>query len=122
MYQLAISRDFFAQHFLIGGDWGDENKLHTHHYRVEVLITGRELDQHGYLIDIVDLETALTAVIDDFRERTLNDLDIFKNLNPSLERFARVFFRELMGRLDYGNQKLTVKLWENDNDWAAYSA
>ena len=122
MYQLAISRDFIAQHYLIGGDWGEENKLHSHHYRVEVLIEDNELDQHGYLIDMVDLDQALTDVIDSFRDRTLNELEAFKNLNPSLERFARIFYRSLLTRLDYGTQKLTVKLWENDRDWAAYCA
>ncbi len=122
MYQLAISRDFIAQHYLIGGDWGEENKLHSHHYRVEVLIEDNELDQHGYLIDMVDLDEALADVIDSFRDRTLNELEAFKNLNPSLERFARIFYRSLLTRLDYGTQKLTVKLWENDRDWAAYCA
>lgn len=122
MYQLAINRDFIAQHYLIGGDWGDENKLHSHHYRVEVLIEDNELDRHGYLVDIVDLEKALAAVIDTFRDRTLNELEAFKNLNPSLERFAGIFYRTLLRQLDDGNQKLTVRLWENDRDWAAYCA
>jgi len=38
MYQVAVKRDFVAQHFLFGGDWGSENELHSHHYRVEVCL------------------------------------------------------------------------------------
>jgi 6-pyruvoyltetrahydropterin/6-carboxytetrahydropterin synthase len=32
MYTVAVRRDFIAQHYRIGGDWGAENELHAHHY------------------------------------------------------------------------------------------
>ena len=120
MYQLAISRDFIAQHYLIGGDWGRENDKHSHHYKVEVLLESDELDQHGYLVDIVDLENAINAVIASFQEQTLNDLQAFQGLNPSLERFARIFYLALQDRLHNTSMQLNVKLWENSSDWAAY--
>ena len=41
MYSLAIRRDFVAQHYLIGGDWGAENQKHSHHYQVEVQVEGK---------------------------------------------------------------------------------
>jgi 6-pyruvoyltetrahydropterin/6-carboxytetrahydropterin synthase len=120
MYQLAITRDFIAQHYLIGGDWGRENEQHSHHYKVEVRVQQQDLDQHGYLIDIVDLESSLGRIIDSYQENTLNDLVPFKDLNPSLERFARVIWEELVSRLDIDGSVLSVRLWENENDWAAY--
>jgi len=120
MYQLAITRDFIAQHYLIGGDWGRENEQHSHHYKVEVRVQQQDLDQHGYLIDIVDLESSLGRIIDSYQENTLNDLVPFKDLNPSLERFARVLWEELVSRLDIDGSVLSVRLWENENDWAAY--
>lgn len=120
MYQLAVTRDFVAQHYLIGGDWGAENSRHSHAYRIEVLLSGRELDRHGYLVDIVELERALTEIISHYRDHTLNDLAPFAGVNPSLERFARVLHEELRARLSAGNLVLTVKLWENERDWAAY--
>jgi len=67
MYQLAITRDFIAQHYLIGGDWGRENQKHSHHYRVEILIESEQLDQHGYLVDIVDVDSAVSDIIPGFR-------------------------------------------------------
>ncbi|MGR9107414.1 MAG: 6-pyruvoyl trahydropterin synthase family protein [Gammaproteobacteria bacterium] len=122
MYELAITRDFIAQHFLVGGDWGKENQRHSHHYRVEVRIEAAELDQHGYLLDIVDLETALAKILASFGDKTLNELEEFRNLNPSLERFARVIFNALLDELDFEAEQLSVKLWENDTDWASYRA
>lgn len=120
MYQLAITRDFIAQHYLIGGDWGAENQQHSHHYRIELVIAGNALDQHGYLIDIVDVERLLAEVITDFRDTTLNDHAAFQGLNPSIERFARLLWQMLAQKLPLQSKTLSIKLWENDTDWAAY--
>ena len=120
MYRLAVTRDFVAQHYLIGGDWGAENFKHSHSYKVEVLLRGKVLNQHGYLVDIVELESALNEIIARFRDHTLNDLAPFSGLNPSLERFAQVFYQDLFATLAAKDLSLTVKLWENERDWAAY--
>ena len=120
MYQLAVTRDFVAQHFLIGGDWGAENRKHSHAYRVEVLLSGAALDRHGYLVDIVELDGALNEIIARYRDHTLNDLAPFAGVNPSLERFAKVLHEELKAAMSATNLSLTVKLWENERDWAAY--
>lgn len=121
MYTVAVARDFVAQHFLIGGDWGSENEWHSHHYRVEVQLEGAMLDQHGYLVDIVDIENHLDALVAHYRDKTLNELPEFKGLNPSIEHFARIFCQALAERIQAPNLGLiTVKIWENDIAWAAY--
>ncbi len=120
MYRLAVTRNFIAQHFLIGGDWGAENFKHSHSYKVEVLLRGAALNQHGYLVDIVKLESALTEIIAQFSDHTLNDLKPFAGFNPSLERFAKVLYEELYARLALQDLSLAVKIWENDRNWAAY--
>ena len=91
MYIVAVKRDFVAQHYLVGGDWGSENQRHSHHYQVEVELAGCRLDEHGYLVDIVDIETHLDALVAHYRDRVLNDLPEFAGLNPSIEHFARIF-------------------------------
>jgi 6-pyruvoyltetrahydropterin/6-carboxytetrahydropterin synthase len=50
MYTLSVRREFRAEHFLIGGDWGAENQPHVHAYRLEVELEGERLDAHGYLL------------------------------------------------------------------------
>ena len=110
MYRLAITRDFIAQHFLIGGDWGAENTRHSHHYRLQVRLRGDALDRHGYLCDIVELERVLDEVLGGYRDRTLNELAPFAGLNPSLERFAKILYDELLARLDRDNHAVAVQL------------
>jgi 6-pyruvoyltetrahydropterin/6-carboxytetrahydropterin synthase len=121
MYTLAVKRDFVAQHFLVGGDWGAENKRHSHHYVVEVQLEGAELDQHGYLVDIVAVEADLDALVAYYRDRTLNDLPEFAGQNPSIERFARILCQTLLERLRVPHlSALTVRIWENEIAWASY--
>ena len=120
MYTVAIKRDFVAQHFLIGGDWGAENQWHSHHYQVEVQLQGATLDKHGYLVDIVDIETNLEGLVSYFRDKTLNETPEFAELNPSIERFAHILCQALAERLRVSNlDTITVKVWEHDNAWAS---
>jgi len=121
MYTVAVKRDFIAQHFLIGGEWGAENFKHSHHYVVEVHLEGDALDSHGYLVDIVDIEKHLDDLVAYYRDQSLNDLPEFNGLNPSIEHFARILCAALASRIKVDTLKfVTVKLWENEIAWASY--
>jgi 6-pyruvoyltetrahydropterin/6-carboxytetrahydropterin synthase len=122
MYSVAVRRDFIANHFLTGGDWGPENETHAHHYIVEVQFSGPELDQHGYLIDICEIETVLDGLVHRYRDQMLNRLAEFDGLNPSLEHFARIISDAILKNIRILNlASMTVKIWENDIAWAAYT-
>ena len=121
MYTLGVKRDFIARHFLIGGDWGPENFPNSHHYVLELQMSGRELDGHGYLADIVDVEKQLDEIVNYYKEQMLNDKPEFAGLNPSIEHFARILATSLSERIKADNiTLLKVVLWENDSAWAAY--
>ena len=123
MYKVAVTREFIANHFLIGGDWGAENEPHAHHYVVEVSIESDTLDEHGYLVDIVDIEASLDGIVDYFRDTMLNDKPEFEGLNPSIEHFSRILNQKLAKKIKMeSNGLLFVKLWENENCWAAYKS
>jgi 6-pyruvoyltetrahydropterin/6-carboxytetrahydropterin synthase len=120
-YVVAVQRDFVARHFLFGGDWGAENELHSHHYRVEVQLEGTTLDQHGYLVDIVDIEAGLDELVADFRDKNLNDRPELQGLNPSIEHLSRVFCDRISQRIQTPSiTAVTVKIWENEIAWASF--
>lgn len=122
MYAVAVQRDFIANHFLTGGDWGPENEAHAHHYIVEVRVNGPQLDQHGYLVDICEIESVLEERVNRYRDQMLNRLAEFDELNPSLEHFARIISDSILQKIQIPNMtSLTVKIWENDIAWAAYT-
>lgn len=121
MYSLGVRREFIARHFLIGGDWGPENFPNSHHYTLELVLEGSELDQHGYLVDIVDVEKHLDDVVGYYKEQMLNDKPEFAGLNPSIEHFARILATTLSERIKAKNiTGVKVVLWEHANAWAAF--
>jgi 6-pyruvoyltetrahydropterin/6-carboxytetrahydropterin synthase len=122
MYTLAVRRSFIARHFLIGGDWGPENFPNSHHYVLELRLSGVELDVHGYLVDIVDVEKHLDEIVGYYTEQMLNEKPEFAGLNPSIEHFARILAASLSERIVAGNiASIEVVLWEHENAWASYT-
>jgi 6-pyruvoyltetrahydropterin/6-carboxytetrahydropterin synthase len=124
MYTVAVRRDFCARHFLVGGDWGPENQVHEHPYRIELRVTGEKLNEHQYLVDITILEGFLDQQIGRFQDKTLNDFREFHGINPSLEAFARILCRAFADRiLPEATNTLgcEVRLWESEEAWASYS-
>jgi len=122
MYTVSVSRDLTARHFLIGGDWGEENEEHSHRYRIEVRIDGRALDKHGYLIDICEVEAVLDSQADYFGGRSLNSLEEFESINPSIEHFARILCRRIAGQLTprAAPGSIAVRVWESASAWAEF--
>jgi 6-pyruvoyltetrahydropterin/6-carboxytetrahydropterin synthase len=121
MYTLGVRRNFIARHYLIGGDWGSENFPNSHHYILELQLEGDELDQHGYLVDIVDVEKHLDDIVNYYKDQMLNEKPEFTGLNPSIEHFARILTTTLNGRIKAKNiSAVKVALWENESAWAAF--
>lgn len=121
MYTLSVRREFIARHFLIGGDWGPENLPNSHHYVLELQLSGESLDQHGYLVDIMDVEKHLNEVVGRYKEQMLNELTEFAGLNPSIEHFSRILCTTLNERIKAENiNKVKVVLWENESAWVSY--
>jgi len=121
MYTVAVRRDFRAYHYLIGDDWGKENKKHAHHYCLEVRLQGLELDKHGYLVDIVDIEKNVDKLIAHFKDHTLNELPEFSGINPSIEHFSRICCEYLSTHINAAQVKtIMVTIWENETAWARF--
>ncbi|GMR24385.1 MAG: 6-carboxytetrahydropterin synthase [Acidobacteriota bacterium] len=118
-YALGVNTELTAKHFLVGGDFGPEGELHAHDYRVEVVLEGDELDEHGFLVDIVRVKAELARLVDRYRDAILNDLPELEGKNPGCEEFSRVFAESLRDGLDTRRLlNLTVKIWENSQAWA----
>mgnify|MGYP006312046381 CR=1 FL=1 len=122
MYRLRVKRDFIARHFLIGGDWGPENEENSHHFTLELILDGPDLNEHGYLVDIVTVGDALDRFVLRYRDTVLNHHDSFAGRNPSVEVFATVAWNEIVPHLaEHTVTAATVRMWEEDVAYAEYS-
>lgn len=123
MYRLGVRRKFSARHYLTGGYWGDENIEHTHNYQLELVLEKKELDHHGFLVDIVEVEHHLDEVTATFQGQTLNTLVAFAGINPSIEILATIISDMFRKRFaSFQLEALTVTIWEDDIAWTSYRA
>jgi 6-pyruvoyltetrahydropterin/6-carboxytetrahydropterin synthase len=88
---------------------------------VAVRLAGPELNEYGYLVDIDAVEAALDELEARYRDALLNDLPEFEGLNPSVERFARLFGDRFVERIPTDvPTRLTVRMWEDEDAWASH--
>ncbi len=123
MFEVTVEDTFAAGHALRGYRGKCENP-HGHNYPVRGTLAGAIRDQIGLLYDFKDLKAAMGEIIDRLDHQYLNDLDAFKELNPSAENLARYFYQETSARLRAAtNGQVQVKdviVWETDTTTARY--
>ncbi len=127
MYQVGIKNRFQARHFL-RGDFAEESSPHEHAYELEWVCATEGLDQNGFSLDIALLEELLEKEVQAVRGVLLNDLEFFRERQPSVENMAHFFHWRLMEalrrRVDAASRVVRAKLrvWESPQAWASYSA
>lgn len=120
MYSVSVERSFVAQHYLTVPNCGKENSLHSHTYTAEVEVRGSSLNEHNYLIDIVELNEAVEETVKIYRDETLNEAPRFDG-NPSVELFACVFAERVSELLEADCvESVVVSMAEDDTAWASY--
>ena len=121
VYELSVSRSFVAQHYLtVPNPTPPEGELHSHAYEAAVRFGSASLGEYGYVVNVGHVESALDAVVERYRDATLNELPEFGDRNPSVERFAELFGDRLLDRLSPDADRLTVRMWEDDIAWASH--
>ena len=124
---------FNAAHRLFRKDWSDEKNnavfgkcnnpnFHGHNYVLEVWIEGSIDTETGYVIDLKIVKDLIkNEITDRFDHKNLNlDCKEFLNLNPTAENIAVVCWNLLRTELDT-KYKLSVKLWETENNLVEYN-
>jgi len=121
MYELKIITQMACAHQLREFE-GRCEALHGHNWKIEVVVTGEELEPNGILVDFKKIKTATEKVIDELDHKFLNDLNYFREVNPSSENIARYIFKALGPSLDTQKARVSrVTAWESDTACASYT-
>lgn len=116
MYEIMVEGQFAAAHRLLNYDGICEN-IHGHNWKVQVYLTGDDLDQAGILVDFKHINQALTEVLSLLDHKDINGLEEFKNISPSSELIAKFIYYKL--KEDFSMlQKVSV--WETDKARASF--
>jgi len=91
MYYNSIQGEFSSAHRLSGYD-GSCEKLHGHNFKVRVVVCGESLNDLNLLVDFRHLKSILAEILDELDHRVLNELDCFKELNPTAEVLSKYIY------------------------------
>jgi 6-pyruvoyltetrahydropterin/6-carboxytetrahydropterin synthase len=119
MYRISVY-DYFSSAHQLKGYEGKCEEIHGHNWKVEIEVEGKGLDTIGMLIDFKDLKNILKDVIDELDHKMLNDIEAFKDINPSSELIARFIHNRIKGELPPGVDILSTSVWESENSKAIY--
>lgn len=123
MFELEVETTFAAAHALRGYHGKCEN-LHGHNYRVQITLIGKELDEIGLLVDFKEIKRILNTSLASLDHAYLNELEAFKEINPSAENIARHLYSAIAPKLAEASgdraKLMRVKVWENDCTAASF--
>jgi 6-pyruvoyltetrahydropterin/6-carboxytetrahydropterin synthase len=120
MYELKVITQFAAAHRL-ENFYGKCEALHGHNWKVEVFLVGAELDSAGLLLDFGVAKARTREVLEEIDHKYLNELEAFRDRNPSSENLSRYLFERLGAVLNRDGVKvLRVNVWESDTSCASY--
>jgi 6-pyruvoyltetrahydropterin/6-carboxytetrahydropterin synthase len=120
MYELKVITHFSGAHQLRKFEGACE-ALHGHNWKIEVYVRSETIDEAGVVIDFRTLKKHLNTVVGTMDHKFLNELEPFKNQNPSSENIARYMAEQLALRLE--DPTLTVSrvtAWESETTCATY--
>lgn len=120
MYEVTVTATISASHHLRGYRGKCEN-VHGHNYKVEATVRAGQLDQTGLALDFGVLRGHLKEVSERLDHRDLNQLEEFRDCNPSSENLARVIFEKLAESLRGLPVELRhVRVWETEGSCVTY--
>lgn len=120
MFEVSVEYSFAAGHALRGYRGKCEN-VHGHNYKLRVTVQGEKLNSIGLLMDFADLRAAVKDLVEQFDHQFLNDLEPFREMNPSAENLAWYVGTELERKIKtQGLCVNSVTVWETDTTSASY--
>ncbi len=120
MFELDVTREFSAAHFLRGYNGHCQN-LHGHNWSVQVFVQAEKLDEIGISVDFVHLKKVLDGILSELDHHFLNELPGFADCNPTSENLARYIFKRLSSELNDGRVKVSkVRVCETATSGASY--
>lgn len=119
MYSTGLKTELRCRHILPCGPPGERIE-HDHCYVVEVEVSGNQVDELGFLVDVNALREALMGILDRYRGCLMNELPEFACCSPSMENIAREVWERLEPTLGLGAVTLRIRVWEDPNAWASF--
>lgn len=120
MYETGLSKSFVAWHVMPDVD-GPEGELHTHDYRLDVVVSRAELDERGMVCDIDVLDAALDEIVAVVAGKNVDVVRPPDAAAVTVEVLALWAHGALASRLGVDGE-LSVRAWESPVAFGGYAA
>jgi 6-pyruvoyltetrahydropterin/6-carboxytetrahydropterin synthase len=102
---------------------GPEGQLHTHDYRLELLVESEQLRGQGWVCDLDVLNAALADVVGRVADQDLDFIRPDDVEAVTVEVFARWVHDQLAAAVrDAGGEVLDIRVWESPIAFGGYRA
>lgn len=120
MFEIFVSQKFTANHS-IRTTSGEFEPSHTHEWKVDAVVVGRDMDASGCVIDFAIVQRHLRSILSTWDNKNLNELGMFLDVPPSTEYLAKCLFDQLQSILaEEGVTLKKVTVWETENCSASF--
>lgn len=116
MFELKVVDSFDAAH-KIENYPGKCSRLHGHTWTIEVYVVGEKLDKLGMLVDFKKVRGVLHEILESFDHQCLNELESFRDKNPTAENIAVEIFERMSEKIPIDR----VSVWESPKSCITYS-
>ncbi|MBI5402379.1 MAG: 6-carboxytetrahydropterin synthase [Ignavibacteriae bacterium] len=102
--------------------FGKCNEFHGHNYYLEVTLCGEPEQNSGYVFDLKKLSRIISKeILQKVDHKYLNEVEMFKGINPTTENMAGIFWKILNPKLKTKNARLySVKIYETEKNIIEY--
>lgn len=120
MYELFVEHHFSSAHRLLSYP-GECSKLHGHNWLVKVYVRTDQLNEIGIALDFKAFKITIREEIDQLDHVYLNEMEDFKEMNPTAENICRVLFEKISTRINTEHLRVyMVEVWESETHGARY--
>jgi 6-pyruvoyltetrahydropterin/6-carboxytetrahydropterin synthase len=121
VYEVGANASVTAWHVMPDME-GPEGELHSHDYRVDVIVSREELDDQGMVCDLDVLRAALERATGYVRDRNLEIIQPEDADAVTVEIFARWMHDQIRSSLAGDGADLQVRIWETPEAFGGYAS
>ncbi|MDQ3661599.1 MAG: 6-carboxytetrahydropterin synthase [Actinomycetota bacterium] len=120
MYEVGLSKSFSAWHVMPDTP-GPEGIPHQHQYRLDVVVSRKDLDDREMVVDIDVLQAVLDQIVGDIAGQDLERILPPDGVAVTVEYLAKWAFDQISSAIvTGGGEELAVRVWESVDAFGGY--
>ena len=120
MFTINVETQFRASHQLTFSD-APKEPPHNHDWLVTVSVSSNKLNGNGLVMDFRQLKCMVDNIVAELANTSLEQLDYFRQINPSAENVAKYIYEKLTIKLPKSVKLHYIKVVEEPGCSANFS-